>query len=204
MRKTSKLGEGEEISTFFIDLDGTLWEDSGPGQITNFRAQKLAADKLIAFSALFNEKPNIFIFTNQTAAARRKKFLPYFWLRVTLFLSTLRFRNIITDYYVCYHHPNAENWLLRKNCNCRKPLPGSIKTLSKKYNLSNSVQYVIGDRITDILAGELADVDSKFLIFGKESLSLNEIPDTLRDVKSQSCTFLPVNSWDEISGYING
>ena len=94
--KGSRWDELGVYSTFFIDLDGTLWEDLGPGQIVNLQAQKLAAAKLIEFSALFNEKPNIFIFTNQTAAARNKIFYPYFWFKVTIFLSSLKFRNIIT------------------------------------------------------------------------------------------------------------
>jgi len=200
--KPPRIDKGISLS-IFIDLDGTLWEDFGPGHILDYHAQKEALNKLVEISLHFKKTPKLFILTNQTAAARKIYFYPLFWFKVTLFLSSLKLKKIIAGFYVCYHHPNAEFTLLRKNCSCRKPLPGGIYKIITKYNLESSSKWVIGDRITDILAGELAGIERKFLIFRKESLDMNQAPKDFGDFKNYSCTFLPINCWDEILEYID-
>jgi histidinol phosphatase-like enzyme len=185
-------------------LDGTLWEDAGPGRILDLSAQKTAQDKLVNLPLHFAKKPKVFIITNQTAAARGICFYPLFWFRVTFFLKYLRFIKITNGFSVCYHHPKAKSRFLRKDCSCRKPLPGGIYYIINKYNLENSDKWLIGDRITDILAGETAGINRKFLIFRELSLTMNEVPKDFGDLKEYSCTFLPVNSWDEILEYIDG
>ena len=48
----------------------------------------------------------------------------------------------------------------KDNCNCRKPKPGMIFELSKKYNVDLKQSYVIGDSWKDIKAAENAGVQS--------------------------------------------
>lgn len=48
----------------------------------------------------------------------------------------------------------------KDNCNCRKPKPGMIIELSKKYNINLEKSYMIGDSYKDIKAGESAGVKS--------------------------------------------
>jgi len=58
--------------------------------------------------------------------------------------------------YFCPHHPNATLPEYRKNCNCRKPRNGMMMQAAEKYNIDLSKSFMIGDRITDIVAGKNA------------------------------------------------
>lgn len=52
-----------------------------------------------------------------------------------------------TEIMACTHKP-------RENCNCRKPKPGMLLSLAKKYNVDLSSSYMVGDREMDIAAGK--------------------------------------------------
>ena len=60
----------------------------------------------------------------------------------------------IGRFYFCPHHPNADLSEYRKSCDCRKPLPGMILQASKDYDLDLRQSWMIGDRISDIIAGK--------------------------------------------------
>jgi D-glycero-D-manno-heptose 1,7-bisphosphate phosphatase len=55
--------------------------------------------------------------------------------------------------YYCLHHPEAVNEEYRVICNCRKPKPGLIHQATVEMNLDLPHSYLIGDGMTDILAG---------------------------------------------------
>jgi D-glycero-D-manno-heptose 1,7-bisphosphate phosphatase len=57
----------------------------------------------------------------------------------------------IDDVAVCYHD-NADN------CACRKPKPGMLTTLAKKWHVDLHHSFMVGDRSGDIHAGESAGV----------------------------------------------
>ena len=57
------------------------------------------------------------------------------------------------------------------NCNCRKPLPGMILKCIKDFSLDLNKSIVIGDRITDIISGQLAGIKNLYLL--KKDYSLN-------------------------------
>jgi histidinol-phosphate phosphatase family protein len=44
----------------------------------------------------------------------------------------------------------------KTNCNCRKPQPGMVYKLADRYNVDLSLSYLIGDRNSDIIAGNRA------------------------------------------------
>ncbi|MGR9635260.1 D-glycero-alpha-D-manno-heptose-1,7-bisphosphate 7-phosphatase [Bacillus cereus] len=56
---------------------------------------------------------------------------------------------IIDEISTCIHKP-------KENCICRKPEPGLIIDLANKYDIDLSKSYMIGDRETDIEAGQKA------------------------------------------------
>ena len=62
----------------------------------------------------------------------------------------------IDDIAVCYHD-NADN------CDCRKPKPGMLLALAKKWNVDLLHSFIVGDRSGDVLAGEAAGVKT-FLV----------------------------------------
>ncbi len=62
----------------------------------------------------------------------------------------------VDQFYFCPHHPNATVPSYRINCDCRKPKPGLILRAAREYNLDLPASFVVGDRITDIIAGARA------------------------------------------------
>lgn len=63
---------------------------------------------------------------------------------------------IIDSIYYCPHHPNANLQEYRISCNCRKPKPGMILQACADLNIDPLKSYMVGDRISDIIAGHLA------------------------------------------------
>ena len=60
----------------------------------------------------------------------------------------------IDHYYYCPHHPEGIVEQYKKSCNCRKPMPGMIQRAQKDYNLDLSKSFLIGDKISDLLAAK--------------------------------------------------
>jgi len=63
---------------------------------------------------------------------------------------------IIDKICYCPHHPDAELTEYRISCSCRKPKPGMIIDAAAELNIDLTKSYMIGDRISDIIAGKLA------------------------------------------------
>jgi D-glycero-D-manno-heptose 1,7-bisphosphate phosphatase len=62
--------------------------------------------------------------------------------------------------YVCYHD-NADN------CACRKPAPGMLLAAAKEHAIDLPRSFMVGDRATDIAAGQAAGCQT-FLIGGED------------------------------------
>ena len=82
--------------------------------------------------------------------------------------------------YFCPHHPDKgypeERVEFKIDCDCRKPKPGMILKAAKDYNIDLANSYMIGDRNSDILAGENAGVKESILIeMNKENALLDLI-----------------------------
>ena len=65
----------------------------------------------------------------------------------------------IHDIAFCPHHPQALNDEDRL-CSCRKPQAGMIKALAQKWDIMLANSVMIGDRDSDVLAGEAAGCHS--------------------------------------------
>ena len=59
--------------------------------------------------------------------------------------------------HFCPHHPSSPDPAQRQ-CSCRKPKPGMLLDLAREHNIDMSASAMIGDRVTDIEAGEAAGV----------------------------------------------
>ncbi len=71
---------------------------------------------------------------------------------------------IITQVYHCPHHPDASQQHYRKVCNCRKPEPGMILQAAREHALDLSQSVLIGDKRSDIQAGQRAGVGTLMLL----------------------------------------
>jgi D-glycero-D-manno-heptose 1,7-bisphosphate phosphatase len=65
--------------------------------------------------------------------------------------------------YYCFHHPQARVPKYRMACSCRKPKPGLIFRAAKERGISLSGSVMIGDGITDVVAGRRAGVQTVLL-----------------------------------------
>lgn len=78
--------------------------------------------------------------------------------------------------YFCPHHPDKgypeERVEFKVECECRKPKPGMLLQAAKDLNIDLSNSYMIGDRKSDVQAGENAGVKESFLIEMNEDNAL--------------------------------
>ena len=70
-------------------------------------------------------------------------------------------------FYFCPHHPNATLPAYRMDCECRKPRPGLLLRAARQHNLNLGASFVVGDRITDIIAGARAGCRTVLVQTGK-------------------------------------
>jgi D-glycero-D-manno-heptose 1,7-bisphosphate phosphatase len=68
--------------------------------------------------------------------------------------------------FFCPHHPNAHVQKYRNECQCRKPRTGMIQEAATQHNIDLKKSYMIGDRITDVIAGHKANCKTILLTTG--------------------------------------
>ena len=69
--------------------------------------------------------------------------------RIILMHKILKKKMKLDEIVTCPHKQNAK-------CYCRKPKPGMILSLAKKYKINLKKSFMVGDRAIDIKAGKLA------------------------------------------------
>jgi len=146
------------MKAIFLDRDGVINEDFGyVGKIEDFKFRdgifellKLLQDLGYAF----------FIVTNQSGIARGYYSKEDFLKLSKWMIDELKKRKIfIKDIEYCPHHPDITG-----ECECRKPKPGMILNLAKKYNISLKDSILIGDKLSDIEAGKNAGIKKLYLV----------------------------------------
>jgi len=63
---------------------------------------------------------------------------------------------VIDRFYFCPHHPHATLPAYRVACSCRKPGAGMLREAARNLGLDLSTSYMIGDRVSDVAAGQAA------------------------------------------------
>jgi len=62
----------------------------------------------------------------------------------------------LDDFFFCPHHPKATVQFYRAACRCRKPQPGLLLRAADELQLDLRASFMVGDRVTDIVAGQRA------------------------------------------------
>jgi D-glycero-D-manno-heptose 1,7-bisphosphate phosphatase len=144
----------------FLDRDGVINEDYGyigkPEDI-EFKSG------IFELLELLQEKGyELFIVTNQSGIARGYYTETDFLTLMNWLLGMLKEKGIvIRDFAYCPHHPEIDG-----ECRCRKPAPGMIVDLVEKYAINREASIVIGDKMSDIEAGERAGIKTNILVKG--------------------------------------
>jgi D-glycero-D-manno-heptose 1,7-bisphosphate phosphatase len=91
----------------------------------------------------------------------------------------------ISAYYYCPHHPVHGIGRFQRDCPDRKPHPGMILRAAKDHHLDLSQSILIGDRCSDLQAGEAAGVARLFLLQGTEPGACKGFPySTVEDLRA--------------------
>lgn len=68
--------------------------------------------------------------------------------------------------HYCPHHPEGAIEKYRKVCTCRKPNPGMLISAADRYQIDLSSSFLVGDKWTDILAGNAVHCRSILVLTG--------------------------------------
>ena len=163
-------------AAIFLDRDGVIvenrasyvrtWED------VSFYPQALEALRMVVHSPY-----KIFIVTNQSAVGRgiiTLRDANFINQKVVEYIESAGGR--IDDIFMCPHSPND-------HCNCRKPLPGLFLKAKEKYRVKLEDSMMVGDALSDIIAGQSAGVLTNLLVRTGRGLQQITNADT-RQIKS--------------------
>ncbi len=154
-RIRKELGIGK-IGAVFIDRDGVINEDVGYAK--SIDDIKLIKDIPHAIKLLKEAGLKIFVITNQAIISRgyaSESEVEKIHEQINdIIAKETGIR--IDKFYFCPHHPNADIEKYRKICDCRKPAPGLILRAAQENGINTKKSWMIGDKITDIVAGKNA------------------------------------------------
>ena len=139
----------------FFDRDGVINEVimrgslvSSPRNINEFHIK----EDFINFKKRINDSIKCFVVTNQPDIARE------LLTADELSLMHQKLNNLFNflEIKYCPHDDSHE-------CRCRKPKPGMINSIIKKYNLRKSESLMIGDSLKDVTAAKRSNIDCVYL-----------------------------------------
>jgi len=141
----------------FLDRDGTIFKDTGyPGDKSPIDFLPGVPESLRKLQIDFQ----LIIISNQSGVGRGIITHDEMKRVHHKMIEKLADEKIkITDSYYCPHAPSD-------NCVCRKPKPAMIETAAKKWGVNLSQSYMIGDKLSDVLAGYHAGCKS--ILLGKD------------------------------------
>lgn len=148
----------------FLDRDGVIIEDKG-----YIRCIKgvIFLDGIGEFIRALNENGfQVIVVTNQSGIARGYfSFIDVNKINQYIQRNLLQYSGaLIRDFYVCPHHIQGTVKEYTRHCQCRKPNPGMLLIAQKDYNLDFDHTYLIGDKESDVQAGERAGIRKSYLI----------------------------------------
>jgi D-glycero-D-manno-heptose 1,7-bisphosphate phosphatase len=137
----------------FFDRDGVINEEVN--YLANPDQLKLIAGAGAAISQLNALGIPVVVVTNQAGVARG------YFTESDIRLVHERLIDLLSEQgakvdkiYYCPHHPFAGTTSYTQFCNCRKPEPGMLYKAAADLNLDLGSCYLIGDKASDIIAGQ--------------------------------------------------
>lgn len=149
----------------FLDRDGVLNEDLGyVGEIERFRWVDGAAKTIKAFN---DNGWFVFVVTNQAGIARGLYGLEDLSRLHDYMQKELRSLGAhVDDFRFCPHHIDGIVSEFATQCECRKPKPGMLLDLMAQWPVQIEQSWIIGDKLSDIVAGKAAGLPNGLLFNG--------------------------------------
>jgi D-glycero-D-manno-heptose 1,7-bisphosphate phosphatase len=153
----------------FLDRDGVLVKDCH--LLTSEEDICILPGVLDALTMFVLMQYKLIVISNQTVVARGlldEQGVKRLHSNI-IFLIAQQTGILLDDFFFCPHHPDASIEKYRTNCTCRKPEPGMILEASAKHHIDLKNSYMIGDRISDCIAGIKAGCSTVMLQTGCHS-----------------------------------
>jgi D-glycero-D-manno-heptose 1,7-bisphosphate phosphatase len=144
-------------AAIFLDRDGVIIENVATyvRAIENVQFIPQAVDALVRASATTYK---IVLITNQSAVGRGLISIEKAWEINRYIVESIRAAGgRIDGTFLCPHSPEEA-------CACRKPKPGLILEAAGKLSLDLNSSLLIGDALSDVLAGQAAGVGKTALV----------------------------------------
>jgi len=143
----------------FLDRDGVinraLVRDGKPYPPASVSEMEILPGVSEALAALHEVGFMLIVVTNQPDVARGTTSMAV----VEEINSCLASCLPIDEFRTCYHDSGD-------CCDCRKPLPGSLRAAAKQHDIDLPQSYMVGDRWRDIEAGQGAGCRTIFINYG--------------------------------------
>ena len=141
----------------FLDRDGVIIENR-QGYVRSWSDVSIYKQALEALAKIRTSQHKIIIITNQsvvgrgiiTGEAARE-------INERLLAEIRAYGGRIDDLYMCPHAP-------QEDCRCRKPEPGLILDAATQHSIELRSSILIGDALSDIIAGQKAGVAKNVLV----------------------------------------
>jgi D-glycero-D-manno-heptose 1,7-bisphosphate phosphatase len=159
----------------FLDRDGVIVrEGDGLGE----RALEILPGVAAAIGAVRAAGYLVIVVTNQPVVARGT--MTEDEVRETharLGATLAEGGGAIDAFYFCPHHPSATLEAYRVACGCRKPRPGMLLTAAREWAIDLAASVMIGDRLSDVAAGQRAGCRTILVESGMHLAAPIESPD---------------------------
>lgn len=152
----------------FLDRDGVINIDYG---YVSRKEEFIFNDDIFKVCREARKKNyKIFIITNQ-AGIGRGYYTKQEYLNLSMWVeSFFQKKEIKIDKtYFCPHHPIHGLGKYKKDCKYRKPYPGMILRAKCEYKLNIEDSILIGDKISDIEAGDAAGIKKLFYFVSSDN-----------------------------------
>jgi len=153
----------------FLDRDGVIIENR-PSYVRSWREVFIYPHSIDALVKIVSSPFKIVIVTNQSAVGRGIIPLEVAWdinQRLVKVIETAGGR--VDGVYMCPHAPDED-------CDCRKPKPGLLFQAAKALSIDLKRSIMIGDAISDILAGQAAGIRQTALVLTGQGADQLQLP----------------------------
>jgi D-glycero-D-manno-heptose 1,7-bisphosphate phosphatase len=147
----------------FLDRDGVINVDHGyVHKIEHFR---FVPGSDVALARLQAAGWRLVVVTNQAGLARGLYSIDDYERFTAHLRQQLAAAGVQLDAVLhCPHLPDAAVDAYRLACNCRKPGPGMLLRAARELSLDMPASVIVGDRLSDVLAGRAAGVGHGVLV----------------------------------------
>ncbi|MCD8213947.1 MAG: D-glycero-beta-D-manno-heptose 1,7-bisphosphate 7-phosphatase [Campylobacter sp.] len=151
----------------FLDRDGVINHDAG--YVYNIKAFKFCDEIFDVLAEFYKLGYILIVVTNQSGIGRGYYTRQQFENLNDYMLNEFKKHGVsISKVYFCPHSPEDR-------CECRKPKPKMILDAAGEFNINLSKSIIIGDKSSDMEAGQNAGVGQGFLLDGVKFKSVKDV-----------------------------